>query len=170
MLDDFASVSVDSFNVGKRDSIENEFNFKVSFKNLSLKDTQRSEDYIYFNPMLFLREQTNPFKQPKREIPVEYPYLFEKELIASFTVPDAFEIVEVPKPVRISIPGRGIELTRVTQVMNGRITVLSKFKLNKKTFMPGEYKLLRDFYSNVINSHNEQVVLKKKTAATESDS
>jgi len=156
-----SEAAIDSFRIGDRNPITGSFRTVIYFTGLDFKESQSTSQFIYFNPMLFLRNEENPFTQPDRDIPVDYPFLFQKEFIANLVVPSGFEVEEVPKSIRLSIPGRGIELSRLAQVAGNRITILSRLNLKRKTFETKLYKYLRDFYSQTIALQSQQVVLKE---------
>lgn len=162
------AVSVDSFTVKDKNYENSRFECEIYFSDMEPSVSQKSSNHLYFNPMLFLREESSPFKQSKRTIPVEFPYTFEKEFVANFTIPEGYVIKEVPKPKRITIPGNGIEIIRLSQVSGNRITILSKLKLKKSYYAPEEYEMLRGFYAKLVSLHNEPIVLSLGESSSES--
>lgn len=162
----FKQGAIDSFEVKSENMNKGELDYNLHLNKADLSESQQSGDRWYFNPMLFLREKENPFPQPERKIPVDFPHLFEKEYIANFVVPEGYSIEEIPGPKMISTPDGAAQLKRLTQVTQNRITILSKLSINKKTFQPEEYQALREFYSHAVNLHNEQIVLKSEMASS----
>jgi hypothetical protein len=45
----------------------------------------------------------------------------------------------------------------------GTIRLRSRIKLNRATYAPEEYNILREFFSYVVKKHAESVILKKKS-------
>lgn len=156
----FQDVSIDSFLVDREDPDECLLNYSIYISDATPKSSQQSGERLYLNPLLFLREENNPFTQPDREVPVDFSHLFVREYVANITVPDNYTIEEVPKPKILSLPGGTAVLRRLTQVNQNRITIHSKLSITKKTFEPEEYRYLRDFFSQVVDIHGEQIVLR----------
>ena len=78
-----------------------------------------------------------------------------------YTIPEGFKIEEQPKNAIISLPeNSGRFMYSITEVGN-TINVMSKITINRPVFMAEEYPLLKQFYSQIIAKHAEQLVLKK---------
>lgn len=165
----FKSGAIDSFQVSPKLQETGALDYTLFLENVRPNVIQESGDLLYLNPMMFLREEENPFPQPERTIPVEFPYLFEKEYIANIVVPEGYIIDEVPAPKISSIPGGAVEIRRLTQVTQNRITIMSKLSIKRKTFKPEEYKFLREFYSHAVDFHNEQIVLRSETPSSNNE-
>ncbi|MEM6316498.1 MAG: DUF3857 domain-containing protein [Bacteroidota bacterium] len=118
-------------------------------------------DLLYFNPMLTYGKTENPFKLPKRTYPVNFPY--PQSIVYSFQykIPEGYEIDELPEKKVIALPEKGGTFSYSARVQNGKIMVISQFKINKNRFLPNEYLQLKEFYNIVIAKHAEQVVLRK---------
>lgn len=167
--DHFEKGVIDSFHVDAGGAEKEHNRYKLFVSNGKTTFSQRSGDLFYFNPTIFLKEEENPFPQPERDIPVDFPHLFEKSYVANFVVPKGYTIEQVPEPKILTIPGGTAELRRLTQVNNNWITVVSKLKIKKKTFSPEEYHYLRDFYNHVVDTHNEQIVLRAAPSSSNSN-
>lgn len=118
-------------------------------------------DVIYLNPVLDGRHVKNPFKLESREYPISYPSLINQTCYFIFTIPEGYIVDEIPKPISLSLPDSGGSLKYHVSVQGNKITLMSKFTINKDTFVPSEYAYIKAFYAQVISKHNEQVVLKK---------
>jgi len=122
-----------------------------------------SGDMLYFNPLLMLRLEENPFKSETRNYPVNYGSGFENLVINKFTLPEGYAVEEMPQSKIFALPGNAGRFTySVTQ--NGNfIQVLSNLQISRSLFVQGEeYLNLREFYNQIVAKHAEQVVLKKK--------
>lgn len=166
--DHFEEGVIDSFHVETGEVEIGKLRYRLFISNGKTAFSQRSGDLFYFNPTIFLKEEKNPFSQPERDIPVDFPHLFEKSYVANFVIPQGYSIEQVPEPKILTMPGGIAELRRLTQVNNNWITVVSKLKINKKTFSPEEYQYLRDFYNHVVDTHNEQIVLRPEPSTMNS--
>jgi len=78
------------------------------------------------------------------------------------TLPEGFEVDELPKPKAISLPANAGRYTyNITQT--GRVlNIVSNFQINQSIFVPQEYLNLREFYNQVVAKQAGQIVLKVK--------
>jgi hypothetical protein len=117
---------------------------------------------FYLNPLLMLRIDENPFKLEKREYPVDYSSPFERIFMCRLTLPDGFEVDELPQPKAMMLPDNaGKYLYSITQAGNV-LNIVSNFQINRSIFTQTEYQNLREFYNQVVAKQAEQIVLKKK--------
>lgn len=117
---------------------------------------------MYLNPLLLYRMDENPFKLEKREYPVDFSSPFERMYLCRITIPEGFQVDELPTPKVLALPGNAARYTySVTQ--SGRIiNVVSNFQVNRSVFSQTEYPDLREFYNQVVAKQAEQIVLKGK--------
>jgi hypothetical protein len=123
------------------------------------------EDILYINPMFGEGYRENPFKSAERHYPVEMPYTMDETYNLSLIVPDGYEVDELPKQVaaKLNEEGDGYFEYLISQ-SGGIISMRSRVKLQRATFLPEEYESMREFFALVVSKHNEQIVLKKKKA------
>jgi hypothetical protein len=126
------------------------------------EDGSGSPGTIYLSPILYLGEAQNPFKLEKREYPVDFGSPFDKTYILKLTVPDNYEIDEVPESKVILLPNKGGRFLYNTQVNGNSISITSMLNINRSLFTQDEYPPLREFYNIVVAKQAEQIVLKKK--------
>lgn len=123
---------------------------------------QAAGPLIYINPIVYGRQEENPYKLEKREYPVDYASPFDRVYLGKITLPDGYTVEELPKPKIFVLPeGGGKYVYNVTHMGNA-LNVISQFIINKSSFSTEEYPVLREFYTQVVSKQNEQVVLRKK--------
>ncbi|MEJ1236873.1 transglutaminase domain-containing protein [Chryseolinea sp. T2] len=119
-------------------------------------------DIIYLNPFLAMQEKENPFKSPTRLYPVDFGSPVENLYMCKFTIPDGFDVDEMPKPLILKLGQNSgkytYNITRSGNVFN----LLSQLSINNSLFTQDEYADLREFYDVVVAKQAEQIVLKKK--------
>ncbi len=120
-------------------------------------------DLIYIKPSLKTDFDVNPFKQPKREYPVEFPYPFKDQFILNLTIPDGYAIEEIPKSIRINLPENGGTFQYISSVTGNIIQLVIKIQLDKLRFDPEDYDIVKEFFNQIATKSAEQIVLKKKT-------
>jgi hypothetical protein len=171
--DDFLDAEADK--ILKDSTINNKIN-KFNFKNLKDFDkpldgtknietadfSQVNDDFIYVSPLLEYRMKANPLKSETRNFPVDYPALIEQNFYLNFTIPDGYKIEELPKPMRIKTEDGGIKFEYNISANDNKVQLISKFSLGRVFFKVEEYKMLRDFYAQIVAKQEEQIVLKKK--------
>jgi hypothetical protein len=124
--------------------------------------TQLAASLIYLNPILCLKEKENPFKMENRKFPVDFAAPIEETYVLTLTLPDGYEVDELPKPTIIALPEGGGKFTYNIGVNGNTLQVVSKVNIKKTVFVGDEYQYLREFYNHIVTKHAEQVVLKKK--------
>jgi hypothetical protein len=128
-----------------------------------VKLNMEKEDIVYLNPMFGEGYKENPFKSAERSYPVEMPYTMDETYVFRMDVPDGYQIDELPKSLRANFDEEKTSYFEyIITESEGVISLRSRIKLIRSYFMPEEYEFLREFFSMIVNKHNEQIVFKKK--------
>jgi hypothetical protein len=125
------------------------------------EDLTIAGDRIYFNPTLEEVMVSNPFKLEKREYPVDFAYPFRKAYMFRFTLPDDYEVEELPESAAFQLPGKDGLFRYNISSMGNELQIMADFRINKVMFAQTEYAVLKQFYHQVVQKCAEQVVLKK---------
>ncbi|AUD02002.1 transglutaminase domain-containing protein [Spirosoma pollinicola] len=126
----------------------------------------RAGDRLYFRPMLTEAHGENPFKEAERLYPVDFGTQIEETFTATYTLPEGFQVEEMPKPVSMVLPENGGRFLYQLAVTNGnQLQVVSRIILRKTRYLAGEYGPLRELFSRIAAKHAEQVVLKRGAVA-----
>ncbi|MEJ7645685.1 MAG: DUF3857 domain-containing protein [Chryseolinea sp.] len=120
-----------------------------------------ANDMIYFNPNLFLKDDSNPFKSALRSYPVDFGKITDHTVVYNIIIPDGFEVDELPKNSVTVLPENAARCTMSFSHIGNKITVVSKTQINKALFQPGEYPGLKEFYGKMVARKAENIVLKK---------
>jgi hypothetical protein len=119
-------------------------------------------DILYINPLIHLRIEENPFKLENRIYPVNYGKTSDRTLIYKFTIPENYQIEEIPASKAFGLPGNAARYIYNVQATGNVITITSMLSINQPLFTQMEYPNLREFYNQVVAKQAEQIVLKKK--------
>jgi len=122
----------------------------------------QTEDKMYFNPHLFLRQEVNPFVSDSRLYPIDFEELIDNTVVCTLVIPDGYTVEELPENKAIVLSGNSAKCTFSTTVNGNKIMVMSKLIFNKTFFLPTEYAGLKEFYSKLVAKKSENIVLKKK--------
>ncbi len=119
-------------------------------------------DVIYVSPFITSQIKANPFRQDNREYPVDFGSPIEQIYTCKFTVPDGYQVDELPQSKVFAMPGNAAKFLFNVSQNNNTISITSNFSINKNLFLQDEYPLLKEFYNQVVAKQSEQIVLKKK--------
>jgi transglutaminase-like putative cysteine protease len=149
-----------SSDILKLDNPDEPFAVQVTFEND--RYASMAGDMIYINPFLFDRITENPFTNPTRAFPVEFNFGIQKRHVTTISVPETFEIVEVPE-YRIHQFSDNTTFRLIGQIVNNDIQLLMTMTFGDNEIGSEYYDELRSYYSALANVFNEQIVLKRKS-------
>ena len=121
-----------------------------------------SGDLIYLNPLLFLREESNPFMLAARQYPVDFSSIVDKVSVYNITIPDGYAVEELPQSKVFTLPESAAKYTFNISVNSNTIVVMNRLQINKTLFYQDEYPNLREFYTRLVAKNSENIVLKRK--------
>ena len=142
---------------------KNELN-KPIIENYSFKNNNSVEiigDKMYFSPLLFFTTTENPFKQDKREYPIDYIYPHQDKYIVSITIPDGYTLESIPKSVSIPMSDNKANLKYLISNTEKQIQLSVTFDMNEAIIPSEYYDELKAFYNELIKTETQKVVLKK---------
>jgi hypothetical protein len=123
--------------------------------------SERIGDKIYFNPMLHFATKVNPFKQEKRDYPLDFAFPYQDKYSITINIPEGYAIESLPKPLAIGME-QNIANFIYNIVANGnQIQLAATVEINYSTIAPNQYASLKMYYKEMIDKQNEKVVLKK---------
>jgi hypothetical protein len=157
---DFPDIKFDSITIANLDNTAEPFKRIVYCAIPNAATT--AGDLIYIKPSLKTDFDENPFKQPKREYPVEFPYPFKDQFILNLTIPTGYKVEELPKSVKVNLPDEGGTFQYLSSVKENVIQLIIKIQLDQLRFEPDDYVLVKEFFNQIATKSAEQVVLKKK--------
>ncbi len=152
-------IEISDLEINDKDSLQKPlvFNYNADLTQLLTV----AGDMLYFNPMIFNKQESNPFKLENRKYPVDYIYPYNKKTVLYYTIPENYQVVELPKSVSYSMPEKTVVFNYVISQTGNKISLVCDLKINKPIFAYNEYPALRQFYENMVTKQAEQVVLKK---------
>lgn len=119
------------------------------------------ENEMFFSPLLFLRDQENIFKSDDREYPVDFGFGFSNMYTINIKLPEGYEVAEYPKSGAFKLPDNLGFFKFRSMVSNGTIQVSVNETINASVIPSNYYAALKEFYNQVIQKEEEQIVLKK---------
>ena len=110
---------------------------------------------------MFLATKENPFKQEKREFPIDFSFPFENISTSIINLPKGYVVESVPESIAIALPN---DLGNFSYTIKnvGNVLQLKVLKKINYPVLPAEYYLsLKEYYGKMIEKLNEKVVLTK---------
>ena len=117
---------------------------------------------LYLNPLLFLAQEENIFKQETRNYPIDFSYPQIEKTIVSISIPDGYKVESLPAAkdhlIRDNIGGFSFQIAEKANTIQVIMTKSINYSL-----IPKDYYLdVKNYLSEVIKKETEKVVLSKK--------
>lgn len=130
----------------------------ITFK---LELTGSDDKYIYINPNLFTKLNTNPFLSEERFSDIDFKYPDNYTISGRYKLPVSYKIEALPKSTNLLMPDKSISFKRVVAEQDGYIVILYVIDFKESLYPKQDYPTLRDFYKKMYEMLNEQIILKK---------
>lgn len=118
-------------------------------------------DKIYINPMLFFLNEKNPFKQEKREYPIDFGFPFLDKYAITIKIPDSYTVESLPQSIGVvmedNLGGFKFEIA----FNEKRIQLSIVHQINDAVISIDKYEMLKEYYKKMIAKETEKIVLKR---------
>ncbi|MBS1508062.1 MAG: DUF3857 domain-containing protein [Bacteroidetes bacterium] len=121
-----------------------------------------SGDILYVNPILLLKEESNPFAAQTREYPIDFVSPLERAYVLTLQIPEGYVVEELPQSRVIKLPNNDGRAFFNFSTANSKVFVTYNLLLSKTLFFKEEYPALKEFYAHLISKMSDQIVLRKK--------
>lgn len=154
----WTNFEVTVFSCQAADSLEKPFveEYQLTFAE------EMNADMLYFSPFMIERWQKNPFRSAERTYPVDFGAPLEEITLLEFELPQAYEVEELPKSAAFTLPQNGGRYIFSVTSLGNKIQMTSNLSLSKSVYSSEEYFLLKELFSRVVQSQEQQIVLKKR--------
>lgn len=122
-----------------------------------------SGEYKYFTLNLFQGLEKNPFIADKRTTDIEFNYPKSYTIIGKIIIPDGYVFDDLPKNIKMIMPDTSIVMQRIVQPEDGSLDFRITLDFAKSYYTAADYPIFHEFYKQLFNALNEQIVIKKKT-------
>ena len=122
-----------------------------------------SGEYKYFTLNLFQGLEKNPFIADKRSTDIEFNYPKSYTIVGRINIPDDYQFDDLPKNIKMIMPDTSIIMQRIVQPGDGSIDFRITLDFKKSYYAADNYPVFHEFYKQLFNALNEQIVIKKKT-------
>ena len=122
----------------------------------------QAADYVYLQPILMRFLDAGLDDVENRIYPIDFPHPWQKQFVSRITVPDGFEVDEIPESVRMRSEDGGLEATySATQVDAHTVSVRLSVTLQQTVYPASAYPALRTMYTKIIEMQEAPIVLKR---------
>ena len=118
-------------------------------------------DKLYFSPMLFLATKENPFKQDKRNFPIDLTQPISEKYNVNIMLPDGYKVESLPQNERFLFNDKVGEYSYLINQNGKFLQVISKLDINTTLILPEDYEYFKNFFSLFVQKQAEKVVLSK---------
>lgn len=116
---------------------------------------------IYINPMLFYTQKENPFKQEKREYPVDYGFPLSDKYNITIQIPDGYMVESLPEPIAIAMEDDLGMFKFIAAVNQNMLQLVVTHQINAAIIPAEYYTMLQGYYKGMVDKVNEKIVLKR---------
>ena len=103
----------------------------------------------------------NPFKLEQRNYPVDYGYPRNKMYVLSLTLPDGYEVEQLPSSVHYCTQDKSGVFKYKAVHSGNAIQIMYQMSIKKPLFLQNEYDELRSFYNLIVSKESEPVIIKE---------
>ena len=122
-----------------------------------------TDDHIYINPFTALPVTSNPFTEKGRLLPVEFPYRSTFNVYLELTLPDGWQLEEMPKSVTVTTPDKSASGRINYAAGDGNtVTINYQFRLSNVCYNHQQYDMLSQLFDLFANRGKDMLVIKKK--------
>ena len=110
---------------------------------------------------MFFTNSVNPFKQEKREYPIDFTFPNEDKYLCIITIPEGYTVESLPSPISLVFSDNLLAYKFNISSNGKQIQVSSVLDTNTSILEAGDYDELKLFYNEMIKKQTERIVLKK---------
>lgn len=158
MLSELPESVIDNHLFNNLDDADETLEARVDISNENY--TIAAGDMIYLNPFFTERRDENPFRNPIRNFPVEYPYGVQNTYSVTIQIPDGYEIIESPEDRLLQLDNETMFVLQSLEHPN-ILQLMTRFIRTGTEYSPDVYDELRNYYNDIAEIYNEQVVIQK---------
>ena len=121
-----------------------------------------SEDYLYVLPVMIAMLDKTLDDVEQRLYPIDFPYPWKQQYVATITVPEGYAVEELPESIRLVAEDGGMSAMYAAEAKpNGTVSVIFNVQLDRTVYPPDAYPLLRDMYRRIIELQESPIVFKR---------
>ena len=126
------------------------------------KSVETTDDHIYVSPFVFNPIGDSPFKEERRELPIEMPTPVTVNYYVDVKIPEGYEAEETPKSYELTLPNRSMTVKMVCNKKEDIVRLSYSFISKRMKYESEEYSAVKKLYDMASQSMGDMIVFKKK--------
>lgn len=118
-------------------------------------------DKIYVSGDLGLAEDSHPYKNKSRELPVFFESAQTKQYSLQFDLPEGYRVESLPEPLSIGLPEKALSYNYKITQNNSQLIIQIMEARRTDIISPSLYPALKEVYDQIIAKQSEKIVLIK---------
>jgi hypothetical protein len=118
---------------------------------------------LSFNPYLFNKIVTNPFKLADRTFPVDWGMPSDTRFVLNVLLPEGYSIENPPEPLAMALPNQDGKFVVAYQSNGNSFSFSSIISFRKSIYTSDEYPALKELYNKIILQQKSEMIFKKKS-------
>ena len=110
---------------------------------------------------MFSSLHKNPFLSETRSSDIDFGYLSTLVINGIYKEPAGYKVDALPKNISMTMPDKSIVFKRIIGEQGGSIVVRYVINYNKSIYFKENYGEIHEFFKQMFQMINEQIVLKK---------
>jgi len=111
-------------------------------------------DKLYFNPLLFLAQEDQPFTAEDRAHPIDFNFPSAERYIINLRVPEGMEVEWVTENISVSLPNQMGSFQFRTNVKDDQVLINITKQINTSILAPSYYLYLKEFFEVMVEKEN----------------
>jgi transglutaminase-like putative cysteine protease len=155
----YKGITINEFKADNIKDLTKPVSESYSFSHQGAADVANSK--MYFNPLLFLAQTINPFKQDKRAFPIDFIYAYQERTTISLKIPAGYSVESMPEKVQIALDDNIGSFSYSLQQIGDSIQIVALEQIVLPVISQDYYSHIKEFFGKLANKQNEKIVLKK---------
>lgn len=159
--DNYKGMQIQNYCMNDLDSLHKSFseNWEADIQDVVLS----TGNLLTFTPLIYARWENNPFRLEERSFPVDFTYPRIYKDIITYDLPEGYTVDEKPADLILALPDGKTRFTYRIAANGKSLQVMSTLSISKSIYSTEEYKLLKEFFGQMVQKQAEKIVLKKTT-------
>ncbi|MEN9336153.1 MAG: hypothetical protein RLZZ500_1140 [Bacteroidota bacterium] len=116
---------------------------------------------MLIKPLVHLGLDENPFKQEKRECPIDFLFPFRDKQMVVMTLPEGYVVETLPENIALALENNNGNFAFSITRNENKLMISTNFEIKTSIIPTDEYESLKEFFKLIIDKTNEKIVLKK---------
>jgi len=141
----------------KNESLDQPFFFSFS----STVNCEENSGKLFIQPFCGQALSSNPFKQNKRNLPVDLIYLYKEKYNSTITIPEGYKVEFIPENRKLDNQQMALNYT-VKKTEDGKINIEAEYQFKETIYNETEYNALKSSITTIVDKLSEMIILVKE--------